>query len=95
MCSSPVELWWASTSSRRRQHLLRPLSTELNDYLPESRLLPYHHRLPPARCHPSRAAQPRDAYHERREHSSSEGHEMLKRNDKYYSVADDVPIPKT
>ena len=27
-------------------------------------------------------------------HGSSEGHEMLKRNDKYYSIADDVPIPK-
>ena len=25
---------------------------------------------------------------------SSEGHEMLKRNDKYHSNADDVPIPK-
>ena len=28
------------------------------------------------------------------EHGSSEGHEMLKRNDKYRSIADDVPIPK-
>ena len=28
------------------------------------------------------------------DHGSSEGHEMLKRNDKYYSIADDVPIPK-
>ena len=28
------------------------------------------------------------------EHGSSEGHEMLKRNDKYHSIADDVPIPK-
>ena len=27
-------------------------------------------------------------------HGSSEGHEMLKRNDKYHSIADDVPIPK-
>ena len=27
-------------------------------------------------------------------HGSSEGHEMLKRNDKYYSIADDVLIPK-
>ena len=27
-------------------------------------------------------------------HGSSEGHEMLKRNDKYRSIADDVPIPK-
>ena len=26
-------------------------------------------------------------------HGSSEGHEMLKRNDKYHSTADDVPIP--
>ena len=25
---------------------------------------------------------------------SSEGHEILKRNDKYHSIADDVPIPK-
>ena len=29
-----------------------------------------------------------------RSHGSSEGHEMLKRNDKYHSIADDVPIPK-
>ena len=29
-----------------------------------------------------------------RAHGSSEGHEMLKRNDKYHSIADDVPIPK-
>ena len=29
-----------------------------------------------------------------RVHGSSEGHEMLKRNDKYHSIADDVPIPK-
>ena len=28
------------------------------------------------------------------EHGSSEGHEMLKRNDKYHSIADDVTIPK-
>ena len=28
------------------------------------------------------------------EHGSSEDHEMLKRNDKYHSIADDVPIPK-
>ena len=27
-------------------------------------------------------------------HGWSEGHEMLKRNDKYHSIADDVPIPK-
>ena len=27
-------------------------------------------------------------------HGSSEGHAMLKRNDKYHSKADDVPIPK-
>ena len=27
-------------------------------------------------------------------HGSSEGHEMLKRNDKYHSIADDVLIPK-
>ena len=27
-------------------------------------------------------------------HGSSEGHEMLKRKDKYHSIADDVPIPK-
>ena len=27
-------------------------------------------------------------------HGSSEGHEMLKRNGKYHSIADDVPIPK-
>ena len=27
-------------------------------------------------------------------HGSSEGHEMLKGNDKYHSIADDVPIPK-
>ena len=27
-------------------------------------------------------------------HGSSEGHEMLKRNDKYHSIADDVSIPK-
>ena len=27
-------------------------------------------------------------------HGSSEGHEMLKRNDKYHSIADDVPISK-
>ena len=27
-------------------------------------------------------------------HGSSEGHEMLKRNDKHHSIADDVPIPK-
>ena len=27
-------------------------------------------------------------------HGSSEGHEMLKRNDKYHSIADDMPIPK-
>ena len=27
-------------------------------------------------------------------HGSSEGHEMLKRSDKYHSIADDVPIPK-
>ena len=27
-------------------------------------------------------------------HGSSEGHEMLKRNDKYHSIADDVPIAK-
>ena len=27
-------------------------------------------------------------------HGSSEGHEMLKRNDKYHSIADAVPIPK-
>ena len=27
-------------------------------------------------------------------HGSSEGHEMLKRNDKYHSIADDVPNPK-
>ena len=27
-------------------------------------------------------------------HGSSEGHEMLQRNDKYHSIADDVPIPK-
>ena len=27
-------------------------------------------------------------------HGSSEGHEMLKRNDKYHSIVDDVPIPK-
>ena len=27
-------------------------------------------------------------------HGSSEGHEMLKRNDKCHSIADDVPIPK-
>ena len=27
-------------------------------------------------------------------HGSSEGHEMLKRNYKYHSIADDVPIPK-
>ena len=27
-------------------------------------------------------------------HGSSESHEMLKRNDKYHSIADDVPIPK-
>ena len=27
-------------------------------------------------------------------HGSSEGHEMLKRNDKYHLIADDVPIPK-
>ena len=27
-------------------------------------------------------------------HGSSEGHEMLKRNNKYHSIADDVPIPK-
>ena len=30
----------------------------------------------------------------RHAHGSSEGHEMLKRNDKYQSIADDVPIPK-
>ena len=30
----------------------------------------------------------------RRLHGSSEGHEMLKRNDKYHSIADDMPIPK-
>ena len=29
-----------------------------------------------------------------RGHGSSEGHEMFKRNDKYHSIADDVPIPK-
>ena len=29
-----------------------------------------------------------------RPHGSSEDHEMLKRNDKYHSIADDVPIPK-
>ena len=29
-----------------------------------------------------------------RGHGSSEGHEMLKRSDKYHSIADDVPIPK-
>ena len=28
------------------------------------------------------------------DHGSSEGHEMLKRNDKYHSIADDVPISK-
>ena len=28
------------------------------------------------------------------QHGSSEGHEMLKRNDKYHSIADDVPILK-
>ena len=27
-------------------------------------------------------------------HGSSEGHEMLKRNDKCHSIADEVPIPK-
>ena len=27
-------------------------------------------------------------------HGSSEGHEMLKINDKYHSIADDVPILK-
>ena len=27
-------------------------------------------------------------------HGSSEGHEMLKRNDKNHSIADDVPIPE-
>ena len=27
-------------------------------------------------------------------HGSSEGHGMLKRNDKYHSIADNVPIPK-
>ena len=27
-------------------------------------------------------------------HGSLEGHEMLKRNDIYHSIADDVPIPK-
>ena len=27
-------------------------------------------------------------------HGSSEGHEMLKRNDKCHSIVDDVPIPK-
>ena len=27
-------------------------------------------------------------------HGSSEGYEMLKRSDKYHSIADDVPIPK-
>ena len=27
-------------------------------------------------------------------HGSSKGHEMLKRNDKCHSIADDVPIPK-
>ena len=27
-------------------------------------------------------------------HDLSEGHEMLKRNDKYHSIADDVPVPK-
>ena len=27
-------------------------------------------------------------------HGSSEDHEMLKRNDKYHSIADDVPNPK-
>ena len=27
-------------------------------------------------------------------HGSSEGHDMLKRNDKYHSIPDDVPIPK-
>ena len=27
-------------------------------------------------------------------HGSSEGHEMLKRNDKYHSITGDVPIPK-
>ena len=30
----------------------------------------------------------------RSDHGSSEGHEMLKRNDKCHSIADDVPIPK-
>ena len=34
------------------------------------------------------------AIHSRMPHGSSEGHEMLKRNDKYHSTADDVPIPK-
>ena len=29
-----------------------------------------------------------------RAHGSSEGHGILKRNDKYHSIADDVPIPK-
>ena len=32
--------------------------------------------------------------HPNKPHGSSEGHEMLERNDKYHPVADDVPIPK-
>ena len=44
----------------------------------------------PPDIHLSRESRRLPAY----SHGSSEGHEMLKRNDKYHSIADDVPIPK-
>ena len=58
-------------------------------------------RALPCRAAPDRAGQGRagpgsvgGAGQDSAPHGSSESHEMLKRNVKYHSIADDVPIPK-